>query len=236
MTTKTVYQTDHLGILVGITVADQSPLEPGVWIIPGGCVEPAPPQAAEHQLPRWDGERWHLIDSYKGLTVYNTQTGEASTIERHGALPDGFTLLEPGPHQVWEKGQWVDDIPAIVDRTYEEKRTAINAACEQTIVGGFWAEALGERHFYASALEDQLNLTGVITWGQSAPFACIDESGNKEFKLHSPEQLLQVGNTFCEFKLEALQRADRLKKLLTVARAAKDIDAINALSWETPLP
>ncbi|MFJ4115886.1 hypothetical protein ACIPV9_05585 [Pseudomonas psychrophila] len=47
MDTKIVYQTDHLGIYTGKTVADRSPLEPDVWLIPGGCVEVAPPAVPE---------------------------------------------------------------------------------------------------------------------------------------------------------------------------------------------
>ena len=39
MSTKTVYQTDHLGLYVGPVIADASPLEEGVYLIPGGCIE-----------------------------------------------------------------------------------------------------------------------------------------------------------------------------------------------------
>lgn len=60
--TKPVWQTSREGILVGMTVADESPLEPGVWLVPLGAVEVEPP----HNLPeghawRWDGERWTAL-------------------------------------------------------------------------------------------------------------------------------------------------------------------------------
>jgi hypothetical protein len=45
MTQKIVYQTDHLGLYVGETEADESPLEPGEFLIPGGCVEDPPTDA-----------------------------------------------------------------------------------------------------------------------------------------------------------------------------------------------
>lgn len=58
-----VYQTDAAGYYVGPTVADESPLEPGVYLIPGGCVEAPPPSAAAGQRVRWDGAAgWRVED------------------------------------------------------------------------------------------------------------------------------------------------------------------------------
>ena len=42
MTQKTVSQVDELGYLVGTAVADESPLEPGIFHIPGGAVDIEP--------------------------------------------------------------------------------------------------------------------------------------------------------------------------------------------------
>jgi hypothetical protein len=56
---KTVSQLDAAGYFVGITDADESPLEPGVWIIPGGAVDVAPPLVPQGQRARWNGA-WAL--------------------------------------------------------------------------------------------------------------------------------------------------------------------------------
>lgn len=56
--THVVYQTDASGVFVGSVVADESPLEPGVWLIPAGCVEIAPPAVAEGQIARLSGGAW----------------------------------------------------------------------------------------------------------------------------------------------------------------------------------
>lgn len=59
MKTKIVYQIDHIGFLIGETVADESPLEPGVWVIPRGAVEAAPPAVwPPGKTPRWNGATW----------------------------------------------------------------------------------------------------------------------------------------------------------------------------------
>lgn len=45
MDTKIVSQLDTAGYFLAPTVADESPLEPGVWLIPGGAIDQAPPLA-----------------------------------------------------------------------------------------------------------------------------------------------------------------------------------------------
>lgn len=61
MSTKTVYQYDLAGVYIGQTDADESPLEPGVFLIPARCVEVAPPNFSGDQRPRWNGAKWELI-------------------------------------------------------------------------------------------------------------------------------------------------------------------------------
>lgn len=57
MTHKIVSQLDADGYFVCPTVADESPLEPGVFHIPGGAVDVEPPAVPEGKLARFvDGE------------------------------------------------------------------------------------------------------------------------------------------------------------------------------------
>lgn len=58
MKTKIVFQTDILGFFIGETLADESPLEPGVFHIPAGCVEIKPPKHSELELARWLDGSW----------------------------------------------------------------------------------------------------------------------------------------------------------------------------------
>jgi hypothetical protein len=57
-----VYQTDENGMFIGALQADLSPLEDGVWLIPAGCVETAPPSFSEGQFARWTGDIWVVED------------------------------------------------------------------------------------------------------------------------------------------------------------------------------
>lgn len=51
-----VYQTNDNGVFVGYATADESPLEPGVWLIPRGCIEEQPPTFGPPNQARWDKE------------------------------------------------------------------------------------------------------------------------------------------------------------------------------------
>lgn len=62
MNQKTVYQYDTAGIFVGETMADESPLEPDVWVLPGRTTEVAPPPGPwiDGKWPRFNGLVWEL--------------------------------------------------------------------------------------------------------------------------------------------------------------------------------
>jgi hypothetical protein len=52
---KQVSQLDQDGYFVGVVSADPSPLEPGVYLIPGGAVDAPAPTIPEGQRAKWDG-------------------------------------------------------------------------------------------------------------------------------------------------------------------------------------
>ncbi|MDU9400191.1 hypothetical protein [Pseudomonas sp. zfem003] len=112
------------------------------------------------------------------------------------------------------------------------KTKEVDTACESAIISGFQSAALGTPHRYSSQLDDQLNLTGAILRGLDMPYACRDEQGVRDFRLHTAEQLRQVGDDFTLYKLQLLQRANALKQQLDLALAAGDIEAMQAITWE----
>jgi hypothetical protein len=74
-----VYQTDFEGIFVGAVIADPSPLEPDVWLIPAGCVEVAPPEYSEKQLARWVNGAW-VIENVPAPKVQDEPKPQAPSV------------------------------------------------------------------------------------------------------------------------------------------------------------
>jgi hypothetical protein len=58
---KKVYQFDNNGIYLYPTEADESPLEPGVYLYPKNTTEQEPPQLNANELAQWNGEKWTTI-------------------------------------------------------------------------------------------------------------------------------------------------------------------------------
>ncbi len=58
MSTKTVYLFDGAGKFTGQYEAQESPLEPGVFIAPSISTEVAPPQLQAGEHAQWDGAAW----------------------------------------------------------------------------------------------------------------------------------------------------------------------------------
>ncbi len=234
MKTKTVYQTNQAGLYLGTAQAEESPLEPGVFLVPGGCVETPPPSIPENKAACWVNGKWLLLDYFGGVVVYSTATGEPKTLTDVGPIPDGYTLQKPGPDQVWKNGQWVDDIAAILAALYQQKLETISSACSRYIESGFGSEALGKPYRYSSAMDDQLNLTGLIISGLDSSYACYDVDQVRAFRAHSAEQLRLVGQDLVRFKQAALQHADTLKQALATALKDKKLRAMKAIEWTPP--
>ena len=231
MPTKTVYQTNPLGLYVSPVIALESPLEPGVVLIPGGCVEVAPPVAPKGKVQHWNGKRWQLLDYYNGLIVYNTGTREPLTLSGVGGIPHGYTVLQPRPGQIWKNDHWVDDLSTVLAGLYPQKLEMINSTCARFIVSGFISDVLGKPFRYDSALEDQMNLTGLILSGLHAAYPCYGEDGQKTYREHTDTQLNTVGLHLLKHKQAALRQAGQLKQTLEKALTDKDITAMQAIEW-----
>lgn len=93
MKTKTVYQYDLAGMYVGPTEADESPLEPGVWLIPARCVQMAPPAVTGDQWPRWNGAAWQIVTMKRPEAIEDTDP-VAKLREFLNSNPDVAALLQ----------------------------------------------------------------------------------------------------------------------------------------------
>ncbi|PWB34673.1 hypothetical protein DCO48_05895 [Pseudomonas sp. SDI] len=119
-------------------------------------------------------------------------------------------------------------------KLHQQTVAEIKRQCEATITGGFWSNALGERHRYNSQQEDQLNLTGAVLRGEPMAFPCRDLWLVKAYRMHTAEQLRKVSDEFTLFKMQLLQRADEQCQLADEALAEGDMVTLESLRWEAP--
>lgn len=62
MITKPAYQFDYAGMFAGVTEADESPMEPGVFLLPARATFTPPPEdVPDDKWPRWNGINWEPV-------------------------------------------------------------------------------------------------------------------------------------------------------------------------------
>ncbi|WFC70742.1 phage tail protein [Achromobacter denitrificans] len=111
MKQKTVYQTDNEGLFAYETLANELALAPGVYNIPYGAYEDAPPPAPAGMVQRRaDGQAWSLVEDHRDARLWLVATGApysqreeveiegvVSQYPGWGPVPAWLTLVEPQP-------------------------------------------------------------------------------------------------------------------------------------------
>lgn len=76
--------------------AQESPLEPGQYIIPTDSTLTPPPTPGTNQVAVFKSGAWSLVDDYRGQMIYNQSTGASQEVTTIGPIPSGFSL-NPSP-------------------------------------------------------------------------------------------------------------------------------------------
>ena len=133
-----VYQTNAQGVYVGPVMADESPLEPGVWLVPGGCVEVEPPQIPEGQMAVWQSGAWSVIPvPDEGVTEPPQPTPEEILAAERAAMRVSFAQLMIGlvteawiteaEGEAWLVGTLPFAVLTVIDSLPEGQRFAAKA-------------------------------------------------------------------------------------------------------------
>lgn len=94
---KTAYQFDPAGLYQGETAADESPLEPGVYLLPARCTLVAPPaDVPDGKWPRWNGKAWDLVNRPAPAAPANDNDPVAKLQAFLASNPDVAALLQQG--------------------------------------------------------------------------------------------------------------------------------------------
>lgn len=175
----------HTGEYLGKGVADPSPLEPGVFLVPANATITPPPTPGPLQVAVCRGNAWYLLSDHRGQTYYRPD-GTAVKITDIGDPDPSLTAAVPPPP---------------LATVQAAKIAELTNACGAEILGGFTSSALGAPHTYPSTLVDQTNLMASVTaslypnlpadW--TTPFWCADAGGVWAKRPHTAAQIQQVG-------------------------------------------
>ncbi|WP_410732484.1 tail fiber assembly protein [Citrobacter freundii] len=83
--------------------------------LPAFSTDIAPPSAPEGFIAVFNSHsnKWSLVEDHRGKIVYSIHTGEATTINQLGTLPDDVVSIAPEGHFMkWDGKKWVHDTEA----------------------------------------------------------------------------------------------------------------------------
>lgn len=213
-----VYQTDAAGLFVGQIAADEDPLAPGTYLIPGGCVETAPPDAIDGHVRQWTGATWAQVPDHLGETWYDG--AEAVIIDELGdPAESGLSPTAPAPT--------FEDLRAV-------KLTAIASAAAALISAG--APVDGGLHvdlhdgaradLTAMAATATAAASGAVSWPESYARGWITLE-NVRIPLATPAAGLALAATVGDWYARVVQRRRDLKDQVLAAEDATALEAID---------
>lgn len=112
---KIVSQLNADGYFVGPAIADASPLEPNVYLLPGGAIDISPPLIPDNKVAKWVGE-WVFEDD-KSIPKSVTRRQALLALLAADKLDEVELIVQNSPRAVqiaWESaGTFERDNPLI---------------------------------------------------------------------------------------------------------------------------
>jgi hypothetical protein len=118
-----------------------------------------------------------------------------------------------------------DEILTFVKATQIE---ILTASCGAAIVSGFSSSALGTAYTYPSKQNDQINLIGAVTSGESVDFWNCDSAGVWAKRPHTAAQIKQV---LSDGKASYQSYSAKLIDLTNIVNAAATVEEVQAVVW-----
>lgn len=107
---KTVVQLNEDGYVIGFTVADESPLEPGVYHIPRNCIDTELPNIPVNKNVKWNGSEFIFED----IIVENIDTQSIPLTYKEQRVAEYPNLVDQLDMLYWDKingtNNWIDSI------------------------------------------------------------------------------------------------------------------------------
>ncbi|MGV3581919.1 MAG: hypothetical protein ACO1N8_06405 [Methylophilus sp.] len=153
-----IYHFDKVnGAYINESQADESPLEPGVFLLPHYATELAPPELIEGSVRCFIDGSWVQMVDHRGQ--YYTADGTAVVIDTLGELPDPTWLTMPPPKRIYSSLDFLDKF------TEQEQLDVVTATLSSAAIK-LWYDRLLAADYVD--LQDPRTVAGVdalITFG-----------------------------------------------------------------------
>jgi hypothetical protein len=108
-----------------VSIADESPLEPGVFLIPAYATDIEPPTCESNQIQIFNETFWYIIEDARG-TYYSTETHQVILNDNPLESPENVTKEQPpevaeGYKLTWNGGWVLEQLPPPPELTPLEK-------------------------------------------------------------------------------------------------------------------
>lgn len=200
---KLVCQLNDQGYFVGMTEADESPLEPGVYHLPGGTVDAQPPIVPPGMRALWTGSGW------------SNEPGP-------GPAQDPSTPKQPSTVEEAQAQQ--------IGRLSESCRAQIVSGFASSALGTehhYPAQPTDQINLAGSVLD---SLLPGLAADWTTPFWCQDAAGLWALVPHTATQIQQVGRDGKAAIVAAITRNESLAAQVRVIAASPDATVADVLA------
>ena len=227
MATKTVYNYDpDTREYLGPETAHESPMEPGVYLLPAHSTETAPPEADDGHVPVFADGAWTLVEDHRGEVWYDTATQERHEIKNLGVVPETWTPLEPTDREaVWNGAAW--EVPFAVLK--ERKLTELSADFNRRIGGSV---VTSQGYIMQFNISDILKMQGAtaLLEAQGAETGYITQADDTTVYDVPLATIKAVQGEMMRAWAACHARKQELRALITAAETEEALNAI-VISW-----
>lgn len=214
---KIVYLYNEYGLYSGDYEAQESPLEPDVYICPELSTEERP-IIMSGTWPVWVDGAWVNELDYRGQVFYDA-AGAFVIIDALGEVPAGLLASPP---------------PPTLEEVRAKQSGALNSLCQSEITAGAVSMALGASYTYPTEITDQQNLAANVLSslfpGLPSDWTtlqmCKNTDGDWGYVAHTAHQIQQVGSDVKSVISALLVRNSVAQKKVQIAALVTEIEAV----------
>ncbi|MFN3881492.1 MAG: hypothetical protein ACK4L8_08705 [Nitrincola lacisaponensis] len=203
------------GEKLGFGIADESPLEPGEYLVPANATLIEPPETDQNQAAVFNGNEWHVITDYRGH-IYWLEDGSKHEISELGIEPPADALSEPPP-------------PPIAD--FAAARIA-DITTARKVSEEHGVTIYGIR--YAGDQSNRMALNEALVFAAEAElshFARWKDSDNQYHLNHPVQDVRQALFAIGQRRGELIDIEGQLVEQINVALLAGDRELIESVAW-----